>query len=131
MLGAIFTPLHNPIRRKETMRAFRLAIILSLFGFAVYNTYAATANSGRFTVTFTHASVNANGSAVINTSYTNGNRRVVGRTFHIPANRSQPITDDGGSTVSASVPAALGNAIDTFNTSVNTVLNGAGAALDL
>jgi hypothetical protein len=74
------------------------------------------------------------GSAVIILAYKNGAGQAFStRTLQVPANRSNPIMDNRGQQVSATVPAALGNAIDSFNTQLNSMLATAASAgkLDL
>ncbi len=74
------------------------------------------------------------GSAQIVLAYKNGGgRQFTSRWLSVPANRSNPIVDQNGIVVSATVPSALGTAIDSYNTQLQSLLTTAAAAgkLDL
>ncbi len=78
--------------------------------------------------------VKSDGSAIIVLVYSNGaGQAFTTRSLHVPANRTNPILDNRGQQVSATVPAAIGNAIDAFNAQLSSMAASAAAAgkLDL
>jgi hypothetical protein len=64
---------------------------------------------------------------------TQAGRELSARTIIIPADRSKPVVDSFGAQLAATVPAALGNAIDEFVTRIDSMIAtaNAGGKLDL
>lgn len=78
--------------------------------------------------------INANGETTLILGHkTQAGRELTTRTIIVPAKRTDPVSDSFGAQVTASVPAALGSAIDEFLTRIDAMIATASAAgkLDL
>jgi hypothetical protein len=95
----------------------------------------ASVNSGVFQAKRIGMTFNQDDSFAIVLKYTNTatGKDVVTRIITIPANHSSPIFDQNGTQVAASTPGAMGTAIDTFLTQVDSLMTSgaAGGKLDL
>lgn len=82
----------------------------------------ATTNAGAFNVSRTRVNMLPDGSCQVGLVYSNvsTSASVVERTLTIPADSTKPITDQLGNVVTATVPAALANAITAFLAQLDT-----------
>lgn len=88
---------------------------------------AATATGGTLTVARQTITINPDESMQLVLLYSNaGGLGVSLRTLTIPANQANPITDQFGNQISASVPSSLGTAITSFLSQMDATI-GAGA----
>jgi hypothetical protein len=95
---------------------------------------AAPATAVGLDVTAELISVSSDGSARIGLRYVNGvGVQVVTRQIIVPADRTKPVVDSNGVVLSATVPTALGNALDAFKSQVHTMVDNAASTgkLDL
>ena len=94
----------------------------------------ATTNSGAFTISREGTIIGSDGATRLSLQYVGASGHVITeRQLSIPADATQPITDQFGTHVTATVPSALANAITAFLSALDSeIAMGAGAGkLDL
>jgi hypothetical protein len=87
----------------------------------------ATVSGGSPMVNRDNICVRSDGSALIMLAYQLPSGSTTGRVLFVPANASLPIVDSNSNQVSATVPAALANAISTFASQIDSMIATAAA----